>query len=55
MADGYQCSVKKSSKKFEVMKRKKVAVLSPLLLVEVWEELEHNVEHLPRLAGLKII
>src|SRR5271169_4120602 len=55
MADRYQSSAKKSTKKFEVMGRKEVAVRLPLPLVEVWEELQSEVEHLTGLAGLKII
>jgi hypothetical protein len=55
MADRYQSSAKKSTKKFEVMGRKEVAVRLPLPLVEVWEELQPEVEHLTGLAGLKII
>jgi diketogulonate reductase-like aldo/keto reductase len=37
------------------MGRKEVAVRLPLPLVEVWEELQPEVEHLTGLAGLKII
>jgi putative transposase len=55
MADRYQRSRKKSAKKFEVMGSKEVAVRLPLPLVEVWEELQPEVEHLTGLAGLKII
>jgi len=55
MADRYQSSAKKSTKKFEVMGSKEVAVRLPLPLVEVWEELQPEVEHLTGLAGLKII
>jgi len=55
MADRYQSSARKSTKKFEVMGRKEVAVRLPLPLVEVWEELQPEVEHLTGLAGLKII
>jgi transposase-like protein len=55
MADRYQRSRKKSTKKFEVMGSKEVAVRLPLPLVEVWEELQPEVEHLTGLAGLKII
>src|ERR1700688_3556294 len=55
MADRYKSSAKKSMKKFEVMGRKEVAVRLPLPLVEVWEELQPEVEHLTGLAGLKII
>lgn len=55
MADRYQSNGKKSTKKFEVMGRKEVAVRLPLPLVEVWEELQPEVERLTGLAGLKII
>jgi transposase-like protein len=55
MAERYQSSAKKSTKKFEVMGSKEVAVRLPLPLVEVWEELQPEVEHLTGLAGLKII
>jgi hypothetical protein len=55
MAERYQSSGKKSTKKFEVMGRKEVAVRLPLPVVEVWEELQPEVEHLTGLAGLKII
>src|ERR1700682_5385132 len=55
MAERYQSSEKKSTKKFEVMGSKEVAVRLPLPLVEVWEELQPEVEHLTGLAGLKII
>ena len=55
MAERYQSSTKKSTKKFEVLGSKEVAVRLPLPLVEVWEELQPEVEHLTGLAGLKII
>src|SRR5487761_73361 len=55
MAERYQSSAKKSTKKFEVMGSKEVAVRLPLPLVEVWEELQPEVEYLTGLAGLKII
>ncbi|MBZ5698169.1 MAG: hypothetical protein LAN18_06430 [Acidobacteriia bacterium] len=55
MAERCQSSVKKSTKKFEVMERKEVAVRLPLPLVKVWEELQPEVKHLTGLAGLKII
>jgi hypothetical protein len=45
----------RSSKKFEVLGRNEVAMRLPLPLVEVWEELQPEVEHLTGLAGLKII
>jgi putative transposase len=55
MADRYQSSAKKSTKKFEVMGRKEVAVRLSLPLLKVWKELQPEVEHLTGLAGLKII
>jgi transposase-like protein len=55
MADRYQSSTRKSTKKFEVLGNKEVAVRLPLPLVEVWEELQPEVEHLAGLAGLQII
>src|SRR5450756_787896 len=55
MAERYQSSTKKSTKKFEVLGSKEVAVRLPLPLVEVWEELPPEVERLTGLAGLKII
>jgi hypothetical protein len=55
MADRYPSNAKKSTKKFEVLRRKEVAVRLPLPLVEVWEDLQSGVEHLTGLAGLKII
>lgn len=55
MAERYQSSAKKSTKKFEVVGAKQLAVHVPLPLVEVWEELQPEVEHLTGLAGLKII
>src|SRR5450759_1523103 len=55
MAERYQSSRKKSTKKFEVRGSKEVAVRLPLPLVEVWEELQPELERLTGLAGLKII
>lgn len=55
MAERYQSSAKKSTKKFEVIGAKQLMVDLPLPLVEVWEELQPEVEHLTGLAGLKII
>jgi hypothetical protein len=55
MAERYQSSGKKSTKKFEVMGSKEVAVRLPLPLLEVWEELQPEVEQLTGLAGFKII
>jgi len=55
MAEKYQTCAKKSTKKFEVVGRKELAVSVPLPLVEVWEELQPQVEQLTGLAGLQII
>ncbi len=55
MAEKYQTSAKKSTKKFEVVGDRQLAVRLPLPLVEVWEELQPQVEYLTGLAGLKII
>jgi putative transposase len=51
----YQGMQGKSKRKFELLGSKEVAVRLPLPLVEVWEELQPEVEHLTGLAGLKII
>jgi len=55
MAEKYQRCAKKSTKKFEVVGGKEALLRMPLPLVEVWEELQPEVEHLTGLAGLKII
>jgi len=55
MAERYQSRAKKSTKKFEVLGRKELAVSLPLPLIEVWEELQPEVEHLTGMAGLQII
>jgi putative transposase len=55
MAMKYQTSAKKSNRKFELLGSKEVAMSLPLPLVQVWEELQPEVEHLTGLAGLKII
>ncbi len=55
MAEKYQTCAKKSTKKFEVVGRKELALSVPLPLVEVWEELQPEVEQLTGLAGLQII
>lgn len=55
MAEKYQRCAKKSTKKFEVLGRKELAVRVPLPLLEVWEELQPEVEQLTGLAGLQII
>jgi len=53
MAEKYQSRGKKSNRKFEVLGAKRLAMHLPLPLVEVWEELQPQVEHLTGLAGLK--
>jgi hypothetical protein len=55
MAEKYQTLAKKPTKKFEVLGRKELAMSVPLPLVEVWEDLQPEVEHLTGVAGLKII
>jgi hypothetical protein len=40
MAEKYQRCAKKSTKKFEVLGSKEMAMRLPLPLVEVWEELQ---------------
>ena len=55
MRNPYQRNVSKSKSKFEVLGAKPWAVPLPLPLVEVWEELQPQVEHLTGWAGLKII
>ena len=55
MAEKYQTVAGKSTRKFELLGRKQLAVSLPLPLVEVWEELQPEVEHLTGMAGLKII
>ena len=55
MADRYQTGSRKSTKKFQVLGQKELAMSMPLPLVEVWEDLQPEVEHLTGLAGLKII
>ncbi len=56
MADRYQSSGKKSTKKFEVMGSKEVECGCRSRWWKFrWEELQPEVEHLTGLAGLKII
>lgn len=55
MAEKYQSCARKSTKKFEVVGRKELALSVPLPLVEVWEELQPEVEQLAGRAGLQII
>ncbi len=53
MGKTYQGKQNKSKRKFEVVGDRQLAVRLPL--VEVWEELKSEIEHLTGLAGLKII
>ena len=55
MAMRYQSNAKKSNRKFAVVGARQLAVHLPLPLVELWEELQPQVEHLAGLAGLQII
>lgn len=55
MRKTYQGTPSKSKQKFQLMGNRQLAVHLPLPLVEVWEELQPEVEHLTGLAGLKII
>jgi hypothetical protein len=49
-----QRNATKSKQKFEVLGAKQLPMEVPLPLVEVWEELQPQVEHLAGLAGLQI-
>jgi putative transposase len=51
----YQGTPGKSKVKFEVLGRKEVAVHVPLPMLEVWEELQPQVEQLTGQAGLQIL
>jgi putative transposase len=55
MAERYQTGAKKSTRKFEVVGERQLAVRLPLPLVEVWEELQPRVEQLTGEAGLQIL
>ena len=55
MAEKYQTFARRSTRKFEVLGRKALGISVPLPLVEVWEDLQPEVEHLTGVAGLKII
>ncbi len=55
MRKNYQGTSSKSKPKFDLVGDRQVAVRLPLPLVEVWEELQPEVEHLTGLAGLQII
>lgn len=55
MAKKYQTGARKSNRKFAVVGARQLAVELPLPLVEVWEQLQPEVEHLTGMAGLQII
>ena len=55
MRKTYQGTSSKSKQKFQFVGDRQLAVHVPLPLVEVWEELQPEVEHLTGMAGLKII
>jgi putative transposase len=55
MRNTYQRNASKSKQKLEVLGAKQLAVKVPLPMVEVWEELQPQVEHLAGLVGLQII
>lgn len=55
MRKTYQGTGSKSKQKFEVMGNSKLLVEMPLPMVEVWEELQTQVEQLTGHAGLQII
>ena len=55
MKKTYQGTENKSKRKFEVMGNGKLLVEMPLPMVEVWEELQAQVEQLTGHAGLQII
>lgn len=55
MGERYQSSAKKSTKKFEFVGDRQLAVRLPVPLVEAREELQPQFEHLTGLAGLKTI
>jgi hypothetical protein len=51
----YQGRHDKSKQKFEVIGKREIMVEVPLPMVEVWEELQAEVEQLTGEAGLRII
>ena len=55
MKKTYQVRENKSNQKFEVIGNRKLLVEMPLPMVEVWEELQAQVERLTGHAGLQII
>ena len=55
MKKSYQGTPDKSKEKFEVLGKRERMVEVPLPMVEVWEELQAQVEDLTGQAGLRII
>ncbi len=55
MRKNYQGTGEKSKRKFEVIGKRELLVEVPLPMVEVWEELQTEVEELTGQAGLRII
>ena len=55
MRKTYQGIRNKSNRKFEVLGKQELLVQVPLLMAEVWEELQAQVEQLTGHAGLRII
>ena len=55
MRKNYQGTGEKSKRKFEVIGKRELLVQVPLPMVEVWEELQTQVEELTGQAGLRII
>ena len=55
MKKNYQGTEEKSKRKFEVIGKRELLVEMPLPMVEVWEELQAQVEQLTGQAGLRII
>ena len=55
MRKTYQGTEDKSKQKFEVLGKRELLVEVPLPMVEVWEELQAQVEQLTGEAGLRII
>ena len=55
MKKSYQGTKDKSKRKFEVLGRRELLAEVPLPMVEVWEELQAQVEQLTGEAGLRII
>ena len=55
MRKTYQGRPEKSKDKFDVLGKRELLVEVPLPLVESWEELQPEVEHLTGIAGLQVI